>query len=118
MKTLDTALKDLRAAWANLAKQVRKAFFDDLYGRHLMRVMVRRPDFVKEKMLSDGQLDLFKTVKYRPNGVTSKFIADLHGVTVQSATTRLAILRDKGYLKRARVDDPTGGIMYIYNTTI
>lgn len=86
--------------------------------KSFMKLMIDCPNYVREKVLSDGQLELFNGVKCQPDGVTSNFIANLFDISQQGACSRLAILKKKGYLKRTNAGDPTGGDMYIYKAAI
>ena len=70
MKTLSIALKDLRAAWANLAKQMRKAFgtsvFNILFSSRLLdrdlkvhRVISWRTAIVDHRMCTRQRITFF-----------------------------------------------------------
>lgn len=54
------------------------------------------------------------TLPFQSGYVTSNTISDLIGCSVASASVRLKVLHDKGYLKRADHGDETGGREFGY----
>jgi predicted transcriptional regulator len=74
---------------------------------------------VKSMILSESQIILIKAIKQRwMHGIrTAAYDLSLEsGVSIQSASTRLKNLYKKGWLKRDKTKDPSGGYMYQYFT--
>ncbi len=81
----------------------------------LMALMVENPGLINSIYLSASKLNVFNFVRqHSESGVTSRNIADHLGITVQSASTRLKDLLEKGYLIREQSIGESGGLEYIY----
>lgn len=85
----------------------------------LMTLMVETPNFIREKLLSDRELELFNDVKFQEeDGMTSSFLSLHWSVSVQHASTVLKKLYKKGYLKRTNQSAESGGDEYVYRVAI
>jgi len=84
----------------------------------LMRLMIDCPNFIREKLLTDRDIDLFIEVECQEDGMTSSFLAEHWDITIQHASTVLKNLYEKGYLKRKNIGAISGGDEYTYNIAI
>ena len=84
-----------------------------------MRLMVDYPNFIREKLLSDRQIELFKEIESQgTHGMTSVFLSKYWESSIQHASTVLRGLYAKGYLKRLNRGAESGGDEYTYWTDI
>lgn len=67
----------------------------------------------KDLAINSGDDDLMMCITLGHN--TSGKIAAATGITVQSASLRLAKLRSKGYVTRKQMPQDSGGYEYVYS---
>lgn len=85
----------------------------------LMRLMIDTPNFIREKLLTDKEIKLFKIVEGRGIiGISSMSLSCMRNIPTRTASTQLKDLYDKKYLTRKEVDSDSGGIVYVYRTAI
>ena len=79
----------------------------------LMRLAYADPAKYKRARVTTQGIETIKTVlKYRT--MTSAKLADLHSISLQSASRRLTILMTDNWLQREEKPDHTGGIRFVY----
>ncbi len=83
-----------------------------------IRACVRRGLSAKIRsfLLSGPQYDLLCRVSSA--GTVSRNVADELGISISSASGRLANLEVLGYLERREETDPTGGTCYVYRPVL
>jgi predicted transcriptional regulator len=81
----------------------------------LRAAFIQWPDTFRAVILSDEQLALYRLVRKNIE-LTSAEAADALGISVQSASTRLNVLKKKGYLGRIPRVAASGGTEYAYHT--
>ena len=85
----------------------------------LMTLMVECPGFIREKLLTDGQIELIKDAKrLDEEGLTSRWVSNVYDISIQSASSKLKKLHKKGYLKRTNEGADSGGDEYVYRVAI
>jgi predicted transcriptional regulator len=88
-------------------------------SKSLMKMMIETPNYVREKILSDIEIEVFDQVKGTGDlGMTSNVLSGLRDVSVQNASNVLRKLHDKGYLKRTNEGASSGGDEYVYRVAI
>lgn len=83
----------------------------------LMKLMLECPNFIREKLLTDTQIELFEFVQDRTE-LTSAELAFHKEISIQYASVILANLAKKGYLKRMNRGAVSGGDEYVYKVAI
>ena len=86
---------------------------DNQTKENLMLAFLKDPDAFRHISLSKTQTKMVKFI-IKKGSSTSKEIAHKFNVSIQHASTTLARLHTKGYLKRINVGDDTGGNEYKY----
>lgn len=84
----------------------------------LMRACIDQDQRIRRYLLSPSQVKVMQIVEKRDRGITARILADNRGISVQNATTQLLRLHRKGYLNRAVITDPTGGVLYWYQSAL
>lgn len=99
---------------------------DDGYTRYTsliftdyMRLVLDSPEQAKRLMLSENQAKLVNMIRAEGTlSVTARRMADEERVSIQSMSSRLATLWQRGYLERRSSIDETGGIIYLYRSVV
>lgn len=83
--------------------------------KKLMKLMIEVPGVIRGIYLSQSRVDIYDIVKdCDDEGMTSRCLADIEGISITSASTRLKELFDKGYLTRKNEGCDGGGDEYVY----
>ena len=81
----------------------------------IRKLMLECPNFVREAVITDNQIDLYKLVKgYGLSGMTSRQLADHKSIPVQNASMALRNLAKKKYLRKVECVSESGGIEYTF----
>jgi len=76
----------------------------------MRKLMLECPNFVREAVLTDSQIDIYQRVRGRGlSGITSSDIAIEDNITIQAAHMRLSILAKKKYLRKVEGVCESGG---------
>lgn len=67
--------------------------------------------------LTTNQAELVILIERR-GSMTARLLADIELCSIQSATTKLKVLKDKGYLKRRSTVHSSGGLEYVYEVDL
>lgn len=81
--------------------------------KELMQQMVNDPQVIRDVLLSDSQINVFKQVEMS-NSMTSKKLTQVMNLSIASASARLNKLHDLGYLSRVNHHSRSGGAEYVY----
>lgn len=85
----------------------------------LMELILSNPRLVREKLLTDREIELVREVKRQGEAViTSHDVALRWDVSIQNASNTLSRLHKKGYLKRTNRGHDSGGGEFIYEALI
>ncbi len=81
----------------------------------LRALFLADPATYRKAILSSDQLDLYKEVEgFKNIGCASSDVAQILGISIPCASTRLAVLVRKGYLRRTKYIAESGGIEFVY----
>jgi predicted transcriptional regulator len=79
------------------------------------QVLMGNTEDIRKLLLNVDQIALLSLIGN--NTIKARGLADLHEISIQSASGRLSKLHTKGYLTRENVSDPSGGNMFVYECT-
>lgn len=81
----------------------------------LQKLFLKDTDKFRSVLLSQPQLDLLNWIVHDWRMKLSSYqVAGVFEISLQSASVKLKVLWEKGYLDRVQVSSNTGGIEYIY----
>ncbi len=81
----------------------------------IRKLMLECPNFVREAIITDHQIDLYRKVKARGlTGIKSSELAEEEGITIQNASTKLTKLTRQKYLRKIECVADSGGIEYTF----
>ncbi|MCP5019840.1 MAG: winged helix-turn-helix domain-containing protein [Ketobacter sp.] len=84
-----------------------------------MRAYIAMPDLFRKIVITDNQIAIVRRVQTHDYPtITSRELAQLEGISVQSATIRLRRLWEIGYLTREERIASTGGIIFHYGAAV
>ena len=85
--------------------------------RELRKAIIEHPACMRGLMLSSNAARLMKLTQ-KEKIMDSSELSVIKEISVQNASRQLYALFVKGYLKRTEVTSETGGISYIYESTV
>jgi DNA-binding MarR family transcriptional regulator len=92
---------------------------NDVLEKKLKRLIVTDPGLVRDALLTEDQAHVVKTImEYDYPTISTKELSEIKGISIQNASSQLAKLWRKGYLKREERICESGGIVYRYSSAI
>ena len=85
--------------------------------KKLMKLFIDCPNYIREIVLNDYQLEIVRAIRDRGT-MTARQLAARKDITIQSASTQLATLYRRKYLKRKGFNSESGGIEYEYESVV
>lgn len=81
--------------------------------KELMKLMVNDPRVIRDVLLTDRQISVFKQVEMSES-ITSKKLTRVMNMSIASASARLNKLHELGYLSRVNHKSRSGGAEFVY----